>query len=256
MTKIPYCDEVYNPAVGCREKSAGCKNCYAARMAHRGMCDQHRGLTTIQNGHVRWNGKVNLVHDALEKPLHWKKPRRIFVGSMTDLFYKGVPSSYIERVFGVMRECRQHTFLVLTKRLERAASFPWPRNCPHIQLIASAEDQKTYDERVKVLVHKCAAQTKGVSLEPLLGPIDLRGTGRLHLSWVVVGGESGPGARPMDIEWAESILDQCYHAEVPVYFKQTGAVLARELCLKDRTGADPHEWPGELQVQEFPGSQL
>lgn len=255
MTKIPYCDLAWNPIVGCLAKSRGCLHCFAARMAHRGMCEQHRGLTVMRGKRVAWNGDINLVEDALEKPLHWRKPRRVFVGTMTDIFYDLVPLDYLTKIFDVMRRCPQHTFLVLTKRLKRASEFPWP-NAPHIQLIASAEDQKTYDERVQLLVHKCDATVKGVSLEPLLGPITLRATGRLHLSWVVVGGESGPNARPMKKEWAVSILDQCEDASLAAYFKQTGAVLARELGLEDGAGADPNEWPEELRIQEFPNTGI
>lgn len=257
-TGIPYCDEVWNPVVGCSPKSEGCRHCWAARMAHRGMCPQHRGVTKMtENGPV-WNGKVNLVPSLLEQPRHWRKPRRIFVGSMTDLFYEKVPMMYLRQVFRMMEECPQHTFMIFTKRPERAAEFfeqtrhkfMWP--LPNVWLITSAEDQKTYNDRVMVLVHKCPGFVKGVSLEPLLGPVDLRATGRMHLSWVIIGGEAGSGARLMEMIWAENLIDQSQENDVATYFKQTGDVLARELGLVSRSGSDPEEWPEHLQIQEYP----
>lgn len=281
MTKIPWCDEAWNPVVGCRPVSEGCRHCYAARMAHRGMCEQHRGLTKMGKGGPVWNGKVNLVHRALEIPQHWRKPRRIFVDSMFDLFYERVPFEYVAAIFGVMTACPQHTFLCLTKREHRAAQFTewfyrdrpkhkinsairrfvpdldpivedmsWP--LPNVQLIVSTEDQETYDDRVHVLVHSCLAAVKGVSVEPMLGPIKLRATGRLHLQWVVIGGESGHRARPMKRQWVYNLIRECKDADIAVYVKQTGDVLARELDLESRSGSDPKEWPEFLRIQEYP----
>lgn len=232
------------------------------------------------NGPI-WTGQVNLVPSALSKPLHWRKPRRIFVDSMFDLFYERVPFEYVAAIFGVMAACSEHTFLCLTKRENRAAQFtewlyrdrtrhkinaavrrfvpevdamvedvPWPLS--NVQLIVSTEDQESYDDRVHVLVHSCQAAVKGVSVEPMLGPIKLRATGRLHLQWVVIGGESGHRARPMKREWAYDLIRQCHAADIPAYFKQTGDVLARELDLQDRSGADPDEWGKKLRIQEFP----
>jgi len=231
------------------------------------MCKQHQGLTRLgKNGPV-WNGKVNFVKEALNLPLRWRTKRLAFVGSMSDLFYEGVSPVVRGQMVGIMAAAWTHRFLVLTKRVEELLAFSkglchyqhddrklrprdgWPSN---VALIASAEDQRHYDIRVQKLVHKtpCMVSQRGMSLEPLLGPIRLGATGRIHLSWVVVGGESGPGARPMKLDWALDLIKECRDADVPVYFKQTGTVLAREMGLSSRAGEDPGEWPEELCIQE------
>jgi protein gp37 len=256
-TGIPYCDEVWNPVIGCRPVSEGCRHCWAARFAHRGMCEQHCGLTRMgRNGPV-WNGKVNLVHRALDVPKHWRAPRKIFVGSMTDIFYEKVPLNFLAEIFCTIAECRRHTFLLLTKRIRRAVEFfratrhaGWPLR--NLWLLTSAEDQKTYDERVSLLVHDCPEFVKGVSLEPLLGPVTLKDKDRLHLSWVIVGGESGPGARPMKMSWAKSLLDECRNSGIAFFMKQTGTVLASELGLDSRDGSNPKEWERTLRVRQYP----
>jgi protein gp37 len=217
-----------------------------------------------------WNGKVNVVPEAMDKPLRWRKPRRIFVCSMSDLFYEGVPRRALGQIFGTMAEASWHTFLVLTKRPQRLLDYSvglvhypdgnrsrcpvsgWP---PNVHVGVSAETQEVYDEREPVM-EGFPSSKRWLSLEPLLSPVDLTlgvewsepGTGA---DWVVVGGESGPGARPCQIRWIEKIVRQC-EGVAPVFVKQLGSVLARELNLKHPAGAEPNEWPEELRVQEIP----
>jgi protein gp37 len=166
-------------------------------------------------------------YEALQEPLRWRKPRRIFVCSMGDLFHADICSGSIADVFRVMREAEHHTFQVLTKRIDRAAKWlldhPEFRSLPNVWLMTSAEDQPRFDERVPVLVHNCPSVVKGVSLEPLLGPIDIS-TYADRLDWVIVGGESGHDARPMYPDWVRSLRDQCVATHTPFLFKQWGGV--------------------------------
>lgn len=278
MTAIEWTDSTWNPLVGCSKVSAGCRGCYAETVATgnvRRLAATAPGSETlaayreaVSGG--RWTGRVVLNKSKLGEPLGWKKPRRVFVNSMSDLFHESVPFETIAAVFGVMAACPQHTFQVLTKRparmlewfawIERAgASFvrrgvnacrgvrwyawcyeagvepnagrPWAWPLPNVWLGVSAEDQTTADERIPLLLQTPAAK-RFVSLEPLLGPIDLErpwapspvvdGVCPPMLNWVIVGGESGPSARPMHPDWARSLRDQCQRAGVPFFFKQWG----------------------------------
>lgn len=273
----------------------------------------------------RWTGRVELIPGKLDEPLRWRKPRRIFVNSMSDLFHEKLSDEAIAAVFGVMAACPQHTFQVLTKRPERmrmwfewvtrelrsdpamllddaisalglslgamAAFYQrsrgalWP--LPNVWLGMSAEDQESFDARVLDLVSTPAA-LRFISYEPAIGPLDCslpvapmatpllrprdpkNGPGCVH--WLIVGGESGPGARPFDIAWARSAVAQCKAAGVPVFVKQLGAhprgLPERRLAPKyrlhgetewhqglfDRKGGDPSEWPEDLRVREFPST--
>lgn len=342
MTKIQWTDQVWNPTVGCSRASAGCENCYAERVAHRGMQDAHRGLTVMGSRGPRWTGEVRLLPERLAEPLRWRKPRRVFVDSMSDLFHPEVPFEFAAAVFGVMAATPRHTYQLLTKRPERMAEFfrwlrddAWPDGpasqlaafaagelgdgsdssrdshffaldgkanrdvwpLPNVWLGTSVENQATADERILHLLD-CPAAVRWISAEPLLGPIDLRslpfgpveprprmldaltaGSNSAtpwHLDWVVVGGESGPGARACDVAWVRSIVAQCQAAEVPVFVKQLGArpvsglgsdfPTARAgrgwddgsappaaIHLRDRKGGDPAAWPEDLRVREWPG---
>lgn len=176
----------------------------------------------VINQRGRWNGDVYLDEIAVEAPLGWRSPKTIFVNSMSDLFHDHVPVDFIQRVFRVMNNCPQHTFQVLTKRPERtaelSASIEWT---PNIWMGTSVENRAVV-RRVHDL-RKCGAKVKFLSVEPLLGPIPrLPLTG---INWVIVGGESGPGARPMDPEWARQIRDRCVERKVPFFFKQWGGVI-------------------------------
>ncbi|WP_116201310.1 DUF5131 family protein [Amycolatopsis circi] len=230
-SKIEWTDATWNPATGCTKVSPGCDHCYAETL------------------HERFHGKgsfatVTLHPARLDVPLRWRKPRRVFVNSMSDLFHDDVPDEYIAKVFGVMAAASHHTFQVLTKRHGRMRSLlsddgfreqvflannldqgdvlgeGWP--LPNVWLGVSTEDQRWADIRIPALLDTPAA-VRWISAEPLLGPIDLhRGWSARRLDWVVVGGESGRAARPMHPEWARSLRDQCVEVGVPFLFKQWG----------------------------------
>lgn len=236
-TKIEWCTDVWNPLRGCSRVSEGCRNCYAERVAARfgGPGLPYEGLTTPAGN---WNGTVKLIEDHLTDPLRWKKPRKIFVNSMSDLFHESVPFDWIDKIFDVMRKARHHTFQVLTKRPERMTRYFDEPGCrrsggvlPNAWLGVSVENQPTADERILELL-RCPAAVRWLSVEPMLGPVDL---GALHarklgvsaerpyIDWVVCGGESGPGARPMHPDWVRGLRDQCVNAGVPFFFQQWGA---------------------------------
>ena len=214
---IEWTECTWNPVTGCTKVSPGCLHCYAERMALR--------LQAI--GHPNYvNGfKVTLHEHMLGLPLKWRKPRMVFVNSMSDLFHRDVPVEFIQRVFAVMREASHHTFQVLTKRSARLAELDqeieWPEN---VWMGVSVENED-YLFRVDDL-RRTHARVKFLSLEPLLGPLpnlDLEG-----IDWVIVGGESGPGARPLRPEWVIEIRDRCLEAGVPFFFKQWGGVRRKQ----------------------------
>ena len=306
-TTIEWTDTVWNPVRGCSLVSAGCANCYAMKQAHRfsGKGKPYEGLTELGPQGPRWTGKVRLVPDVLEAPLHWRQPRRVFVNSMSDLFHEDVPDEFIDRVWGIMSLAPRHTYQILTKRPERMLAVvsklvarhacrdgsDWP--LPNVWLGVSVENQQTADERIPLLLQTPAA-VRFVSAEPLLGAIDLCRYCAPNfpcdwpgLDWVIVGGESGPKARPCYMAWILSIKDQCQAAGVPVFIKQLGSqprgwcaaiphgdepessyerdycdlYEASEIpepcsgrcgCLVDRKGGDMAEWPADLRVREFP----
>jgi protein gp37 len=359
-TDIEWCDRVWNPVTGCTKVSAGCKNCYAERVAERLWAKQYPPV----NGRPRRFTDVLTHADRLDAPLRWRKPQRVFVNSMSDLFHDDVPDEFIDRVFGVMAAARTQTFQVLTKRpermlrwfervakieapdlfVQRAAyeggcasaithgagghlhrvkgtflSFPWP--LPNVWLGVSVEGQRAADERIPLLLQTPAA-VRFLSCEPLLSAIDLAhvveangwsvadmewdrkawdcmtcgGTGWIEpagpqtracrcrvagytgvgIDWVIAGGESGAGARPCDVAWIRSLVEQCRAAGVAAFVKQLGAAphwngivtperpafpsRARKqdvggqffVKLLSTKGGDPAEWPEDLRVREFP----
>src|SRR3972149_4562828 len=220
-TSIEWADEVWNPVTGCTKVSQGCKNCYAERIANRFWGE--RKFTDLQ-----------MHPERLEDPLHWKKPRRVFVNSMSDLFHVDVDHEFISDVFRIMERAISHTFMVLTKRpkemLHWFNTYNAENPLPNVWLGVSAEDQNTTDERIPDLLRTPAA-VRFVSCEPLLGPVNLSPWIDWRLShidspqkldWIICGGESGPNARPMNPDWARSLRDQCVAAEVPFFFKQFG----------------------------------
>jgi protein gp37 len=212
-SSIEWTESTWNPVTGCTKISAGCAHCYAERMARR--------LKAMGQPRYRNGFEVALQPDALGAPLHWRRPRMIFVNSMSDLFHEDVPADYIAKVFAVMQEASRHTFQVLTKRPERAAELapdlPWPDNVWMGTTIESAD----YLYRINSL-KKTPAKIRFLSLEPLLGPLPKLPLNGIH--WVIVGGESGPEARPMDSTWVFQIRDQCQKYHVPFFFKQWGGV--------------------------------
>lgn len=325
-TNIEWADAVWNPVTGCSKISQGCKHCYAEAVAKRFWKD--RKFTDVR------------IHsERLEQPLHWKRPRRVFVNSMSDLFHVDVPELFILETLAIMALTPHITYLVLTKRPEQArqilgqdkdwaevlgdaaflathndeaecfvanaisgASKPrggpmgWP--LPNLWLGVSVEDQATADERIPLLLQTPAA-VRFVSAEPLLGPLNLTHCGEIDghplccldchplvqdqekcigIDWVIVGGESGPGARPCNVEWIRSIVRQCKEAAVPCFVKQLGAMSVTadaetssefnhcgvrlrlhpvlhpwfaRMMFKHPKGADPAEWPEDLQVRQW-----
>ena len=305
-TSIEWTDCTWNPVTGCTKVSPGCAHCYAEEVAKR-----------------FWKGRpfteVRCHEDRLGQPLHWRKPRRVFVNSMSDLFHEAVPDAFINRVFAVMTLTPHHTFQVLTKRAERMSTYlgdpkrvekmqisvitrdmvtgeqyargatdfdiTWPLS--NVWLGVSVENQATADARVPLLLETPVA-VRFVSCEPLLEPVNLLGPfydylrgwvaeavpderGDLvpeqcqtaALDWVIVGGESGPGARRCDLRWVRNIVRDCRSAHVPVFVKQLGARpdgwWTNELGprmnrhgMRDRKGADPSEWPEDLRLREYP----
>jgi protein gp37 len=340
-TTIEWTDEVWNPVTGCTKVSAGCAHCYAETVARRFWPAQYPVVrlngahpasisadqleVDIRDGLTRARRFTDVwCHpERLDIPLRWRKPRRVFVNSMSDLFHEAVPDSFIDRVFAVMALCPQHTFQVLTKRPKRMHGYltaagsmcsreafvngeiwiqlgtrlgnkiehggnwrcKWP--LPNLWLGVSVEDQATANERIPQLL-KTPATLRFVSAEPLLEPIDLREirvpdeeagehAGRgftcnalqreddltlfnapTHLDWVIVGGESGPKARPCHVAWIQGLVGQCHAAATPCFVKQLGAdprwtgadsppiAPARGKC------ANPAEWPEDLRVREMP----
>lgn len=279
-SKIEWTDATWNPVVGCSLVSPGCTNCYAMRMAARinkmTLASHYEDTTKPSKAGPVWTGKLACAPEWLvTAPLRWRKPRRVFVNSMGDLFHEDTPDEWIDRVFAVMALCPQHTFQVLTKRAARMRAYfegiaadqalginrfgvaalatgikgpggsmpAWP--LPNVWLGVSTERQEEADARIPLLLETPAAK-RFISAEPLLGPISLEkiphahgwgsalepgeihgGTGqcvgaRPGLDWVIVGGESGPKARPMHPDWACSLRDQCANAGVPFFFKQWG----------------------------------
>jgi protein gp37 len=210
---IEWTDCTWNPVTGCTKISPGCKHCYAERLAKR--------LKAMGQANYRNAFKLTLQPQMLELPLHWKSPKRIFVNSMSDLFHEDVPVDYIKKVFEIMGRAHWHQYQVLTKRSEHVLQLSKELNwAPQIWMGVSVESEK-YSYRIDQL-RQTAAHVKFLSLEPLLGPLtnlNLRG-----IDWAIVGGESGPGARPLESAWVTEIRDQCLRANVPFFFKQWGGV--------------------------------
>ena len=296
---IAWTNATWNPVTGCTKVSAGCKNCYAEREWPR-LAANKRSVSYFGRAFT----DVAYHEDRLDQPLRWSKARMIFVNSMSDLFHEDVPDKLIDKVFAVMALAEKHTFQVLTKRPERMRDYlntknrinrigdvampqvspnnygvlEWP--IPNIWLGVSVEDQDAADSRIPLLLETPAA-VRWVSAEPLLERVELgfampwrlRGAAFNHtLDWVVCGGESGPHARPMHIDWVDKLKWDCKKAGVPFFMKQLGAAFVDEkngiagaglkvdadvACmvskrLKNRSGADMDEWPEYLKNREWP----
>ena len=255
-SKIEWTEETWNPVTGCTKISAGCQHCYAERMAHR--LAGRFGYPPAPN-----QFKVTLHPDRLDEPFHWKKPRKVFVCSMGDLFHEDVPDWFIKDVLALVQMCPQHTFQVLTKRPERMSGFfvkkyqdDFHRKYGPIKnlwLGVTAENQQAADERIPWLL-KTPAAVRFVSVEPMLGPVDLgnflclthsRGGLTLgnYLDWVVGGGETGPKAREMKLEWIKELYRMCKDTETPFFFKKFGDAFEYD----ELTEFDPighiRQWP-------------
>jgi protein gp37 len=271
-SSIEWTDKVWNPVTGCTKVSAGCANCYAETFARRGMGP--------------WKGRkfedVRCHEDRLAQPSHWKKPSKIFVNSMSDLFHEDIPVEFLGECFITMARNPRHVFQVLTKRPQRMFEFfkkfesHGGKPAPNIWLGVSVENQKAADERIPLLLQTPAA-VRFLSVEPMLEKIDLKSESIQDsfankpwpqpLDWVICGGESGPKARPFNIEWARDLRNQCKEAAVPFFMKQIGSKPYWERHLvgacsprgyqglfptKDRKGGDMAEWPEDLRIREFP----
>ena len=243
-SKIEWTQATWNPVTGCTKVSPGCKHCYAERMAKR---LQAMGVPQYRNAF-----RLTLQPKALDLPLRWRKPRLVFVNSMSDLFHERVPLTFIQEVFAVMTAASQHTFQVLTKRPEVALALrddlPWPTNV----WLGTSVESALYMHRIHTL-RKIPAKIRFLSLEPLLGPISDLPLDGIH--WVIVGGESGPGARPMEKRWVTQIREQCRSTGIPFFFKQWGGVN------KKRTGRvlDRRTWddmPTPVHVKGRPDVRL
>ena len=266
QSNIEWTDATWNPVRGCVKVSPGCAHCYAETFAER-----WRGV----KGHPYEQGfDLRLMPEKLNEPLTWKKPRRVFVNSMSDLFQDGVPDQFLHDVYHIMEQARQHTFQVLTKRAARMQQYLEWRYGPdadvphgripsrHIWHGVSVENQPAANERVPLLMHTRSA-VRFLSVEPLLSPVNLDGLwgypgsarsdqlARWPIHWVIVGGESGPKARGSELGWYRDIVAQCRAAHVPVFVKQLGRYPC-DLALHDRKGGDMTEWPEDLRVREFP----
>ena len=253
-SSIEWTDETWNPVTGCSKVSPGCDNCYMFAMYPRLRAMRVPGYDARPD-------VVQLQPDRLDLPLSWNKPRRVFVNSMSDAFHRDIPDHYLLSMFQVMKQSIDragHVFQVLTKRPGRAVAwwqqhssyFPdgWPEN---IWLGTSVENQK-YAPRLTVLA-RVPAPVRFASIEPLLGPVDLTdwlSTG--SLSWVIVGGESGPRARSMDLEWLDSLKSQCVESSVPLFVKQLGTLWARAVDASDLKGGSPSDWPEGIVSREYP----
>ena len=220
---IEWTEATWNPIAGCVMVSPGCTNCYAQRLAARLQAmgsPKYEGTTRKSGTRHVWTGRVNIDWTAFEAPLRWRRPLRIFVNSMSDLFQDAVPDDVISQIWSVMRDARWHTFQVLTKRPERMRallSHPYFR-LPNVWLGTSVENS-SYLDRIDIL-RSVPASVRFVSFEPLLGPVTPIDLTDIH--WAIVGGESGPGARPMARQWVENIRAVCQHQNVAFFFKQWG----------------------------------
>ncbi len=210
-SSIEWTESTWNPVTGCTKISPGCKHCYAERLAKR--------LQAMGQSNYAHGFDLTLQEHMLELPLRWKKPQAIFVNSMSDLFHQSIPLKYIQRVFDVMRRADWHRFQVLTKRADRLLELNGHISWPHNVWMGVSVESKQYLKRIDKL-RLTGAYLKFLSLEPLLE--DLGGFDLTGIDWVIVGGESGPGARPMDPSWVRNLRDLCLKDDVPFFFKQWG----------------------------------
>ncbi|WP_218081600.1 DUF5131 family protein [Anthocerotibacter panamensis] len=235
-SSIEWTDATWNPVTGCTKVSPGCANCYADRMAKR--------LQLMGNASYTHGFELTLQEKALELPLKWKKPQTIFVNSMSDLFHEKVELAYIQRVFEVMNHANWHTYQVLTKRSERLLALSSDLNwMPHIWMGVSVETSR-YTYRIDHL-RQTGAHIKFLSLEPLLGP--LPNLDLTDINWAIVGGESGPGARPMEEAWVIDIQKQCEAVAVDFFFKQWGGVNKKKTG-RELMGQTWNERPSTTQL--------
>lgn len=244
---IEWTDVTWNPVAGCNIASSGCTNCYAMRMAARLQAMRHpkyEGTTRKSGGRTVWTGRINIDPSTLNEPLNWKRGKRIFVNSMSDLFHDDVPSAFIQNVWAIMAQCPQHQFQVLTKRPERmAALFASGELAPLPQVwIGTSVEDEAVVSRIGHLT-SISGMTRFVSFEPLIGPVGALNLRGVH--WAIVGGESGPSARPMKIEWVDQIKDACRKSGSAFFFKQWGG-RNKKAAGRKLHGRTYDEYPHEL----------
>ncbi len=249
LSDIEWTDATWNPVSGCTIVSPGCSNCYAMRMAARLQAMGHEnylGTTRKSGNRSVWTGRVNLNVESLGAPLGWKKPRMIFVNSMSDLFQEKVPREFIERVWETMAAADWHIFQILTKRPEYMLSVFEQANLPVLDNVwlGTSVEGEGFNDRIDYL-RKCTAAVRFVSFEPLVASVgrpDLN-----NIDWAIVGGESGPGARPMDIAWIDSIKESCDEAGTSFFFKQWGGTNKKKTG-REYQGRTWDEMPKQLKV--------
>ncbi len=229
FSDIEWTEATWNPIAGCAMVSPGCTNCYAQRLAARleaMKAEKYAGTTRKSGARAVWTGQVNFDLSVLDAPLHWRKPRRIFVNSMSDLFQDSVPSAFVTRVWKVMETAHWHSFQILTKRPERMRDLLYASALPILKNVwlGTSVESGDFIGRLDAL-RETPAHIRFVSFEPLLGPIIDADLTRIH--WAIVGGESGPGARPMEQSWVEELHDICRGQRVAFFFKQWGGVQKR-----------------------------
>ncbi|PBC02482.1 DUF5131 family protein [Mesorhizobium sp. WSM3860] len=224
QTSIEWTDTTWNPVAGCSIESDGCKFCYAMRMAGRleamGV-EKYQGLTRKTGGRRKWNGNIRLDWKSLNAPLNWKKPRRVFVNSMSDLFHPAVSAEFVREVWRIMGETPRHTYQILTKRPARMAEVLISTQLPvlaNVWLGTSVEDKRVASRLDEL--RNAPGATRFVSFEPLIGSV--AGVSLKNIDWAIVGGESGPGARPMDAFWVDEIESMCRVSGTAFFFKQWG----------------------------------
>ena len=243
-TGIGWTDATWPVVTGCTRVSPGCVNCYAERMTATRLrhLPRYAGLAAMTPHGPRWTGDLRENPEVLDWPRKWRKPRRIFVADMGDLFHEAVSERYIAEVLGVMADCPRHTFQVLTKRPGRMRCVLTALGCPANVWTGVSVESQCWTGRLRDL-RSTPSRVRFLSAEPLLGPLNFGGPGGLAgIHWLVVGGESGPGHRPCEIEWIASIVRQCREAGLPVYVKQDSGQLP------GRQG----RIPDELWVKEWP----
>ena len=223
-TNIEWTDATWNPIIGCTMVSPGCTNCYAMRMAARLQAmgaRSYRGITRKSGGRFVWSGKIRVNEKALDAPLKWKRPRKIFVNSMSDLFQNGVDGDVVARVWDVMAQAPQHVFQILTKRPGRMRDIIRQRSLPVLRNVwlGTSVENSDYANRIDDL-RGTPANVRFVSFEPLIGPIGSVNLTGIH--WAIVGGESGPKARLIDEDWVDELLSECREQGVAFFFKQWG----------------------------------
>lgn len=264
-TAIEWATKTWNPTLGCTRISDECDNCYAIPQAWMRMHNPNpkiraafAGTAEKTDGRTDWTGRINLLDDRLDQPKHWRKPERVFVNSMSDVFAARVPTGFVAKIWRTMQDTPRHTYQVLTKRPERVARV---LGKVHAELglteplsnvwLGTSIGRDRFAQRADAL-RQAPAAVRFISAEPLLGPLpSLDVTG---VDWVILGGESGPGARPLELDWIRDVIGQCRTTGAAPFVKQLGTVWAKANGASDKKGGKPDDWHEDLRVREYPGT--